>query len=293
MQEKRFTIRQLLEAGAHFGHRTMRWNPKMAPYIFGVRNGLHIIDLNRTAVDLERALDVAQEVARKNGKILFVATKNQATDVIRETAEKCGQYYVNHRWIGGTLTNWSTVSHSIKTLETLEKHLNDPESIFNKKEKVEMEKERKKLDEVLSGIRGMGKLPDLVIVFDTIKEALAVAETRRMGIPLIASLDTNCDPDNITYPFAGNDDSIKAVKLYCKLFCDAILDGIRENLENESKKVAAKEEKKSLTANRRKPTYKKSAKSIGNEHADAMQAETTAAEETVDTSEGETETKAE
>lgn len=267
--EKRFTIRQLLEVGAHFGHRTMRWNPKMAPYIFGVRNGLHIIDLNRTATDLSKALDAVQAVARRNGKILFVGTKNQASETIKETAEKCGQYYVNQRWVGGTLTNWSTVSGSIKTLENIEKYLNDDNSIFKKKEKIQMEKERHKLNEVLSGIRSMGRAPDMLIVFDTLKENLAVAEAKKLGIPIVAPIDTNCTPDDITYPFGGNDDSIKAVRLYCKLFCDAILEGIRENVETETKKIATREEKKNSTAaatTRRKANYKKSAKTVGTEH---------------------------
>ena len=226
-----FTIKQLLEAGVHFGHRTMRRNPKMSKYIYGDRNSLHIIDLQQTAGLLYNALRIAKEVAKNNGRILFVATKKQAFEIVEQAAKRCGQYYVNHRWLGGMLTNWKTVSQSIRTLREVEKQLENNELDLNKKERLMLERKRIKLNLALGGIRDMGGYPDLLFVIDTNREALAVAEAKKLGVPIMAVLDTNSNPDGITYPIPGNDDSIKSIKLYCRLLSDAILAGIKENMQ--------------------------------------------------------------
>ncbi len=226
----KFTIRQLLEAGVHFGHKTMRRNPKMAKYVFANRNGLSIIDLNKTANLLHSSLKTVKEIAKNNGRILFVATKKQATEPVAEAAKRCGQYYVNFRWLGGMLTNWKTVSQSIKTLKKIEEQLADTEVGYNKKEKVVLERQRAKLEQALGGIKNMGGYPDLVIIIDTNKEALAVAEAKKLGVPIMAILDTNCDPKGIAFPIPGNDDSAKSVKLYCRLISDAAIAGIKENM---------------------------------------------------------------
>lgn len=225
-----FTIRQLLEAGVHFGHKTMRRNPKMSKYIYTNRNNISIIDLNKTAVSLQNALGVAKEVAKNNGRILFVSTKKQAVDQIAQAAKRCGQYYVNFRWLGGMLTNWKTVSKSIKTLREVEAKLSDEEVGYNKKEKLVLERQRLKLEQALGGIKDMGGYPDLVFIIDTNKESLAVAEAKKLNVPIMAILDSNCNPDDITYPIPGNDDSAKSIKLYCRLLSDAIIAGIKENM---------------------------------------------------------------
>lgn len=225
-----FTIRQLLEAGVHFGHKTMRRNPKMSKYIYGVRNGLSIIDLGQTASLLHNALKVAKEVAKNNGRILFVSTKKQAFDAVAESAKRCGQYYVNDRWLGGMLTNWKTVSGSIKTLRKIEEQLSKDELGLNKKERLVLERQLGKLEMALGGIKNMGGYPDLVFIIDTNRENLAVAEAKKLGVPIMAILDSNSKPDGILYPIPGNDDSIKAIKLYCRLLSDAILSGIKENM---------------------------------------------------------------
>ncbi len=226
----KFTIRQLLEAGVHFGHKTMRRNTKMSKYLFGVRNGISIIDLQKTGGLLNESLKIVKQIARNNGRILFVATKKQASNVIEQTAKKCGQYYVNHRWLGGMLTNWKTVSKSIKTLRDIEKQLENNELGLNKKEKLVLERKRFKLENALGGIKDMGGYPDLVFVIDTHRESLAIAEAKKIGIPVMAVLDSNCNPDSITYHIPGNDDSIKSIKLYCHLLSEAILAGIKENM---------------------------------------------------------------
>ena len=227
-----FTIADLLDAGVHFGHKTNRWNPKMASYIYGVKDGVHIIDLQKTAHMLRAALQVAFNVAQNNGRILFVGTKIQASQVVAEYAEKCGQYYVNHRWLGGMLTNWGTVSKSIKTLEGLEAILNDPEeaAFHTKKELLEISRKCEKLLRSLGGIRNMGGKPDLLIVIDTNKEDLAILEAKKLGIPIVAIVDSNSDPDVVDHPVAGNDDAIRSIKLYCELFADAIIAGIKDSL---------------------------------------------------------------
>lgn len=226
-----FTIRQLLEAGVHFGHKTMRRNPKMTKYIHTNRNGISIIDLNKTASLLHNSLKTVKEIAKNNGRILFVATKKQAIEPIAEAAKRCGQYYVNFRWLGGMLTNWKTVSQSIKTLKKIEEQLADPEEVgYNKKEKLVMQRQRDKLEQALGGIKNMGGYPDLVFIIDTYKESLAIAEAKKLGVPIMAILDSNCNPDGITFPIPGNDDSAKSIKLYCRLISDAAIAGIKENM---------------------------------------------------------------
>jgi small subunit ribosomal protein S2 len=225
-----FTIKQLLEAGAHFGHKTMRRNPKMSKYIHTSRNGVSIIDLNKTANLLQASLKVVREIAKNNGRILFVATKKQAIEPIAEAAKKCGQYYVNFRWLGGMLTNWKTVSQSIKTLKKIEEQLADTEVGYNKKEKLVLERQKNKLEQALGGIKNMGGYPDLVFVIDTYKESLAIAEAKKLGVPLMAIVDTNCNPDGITYPIPANDDSAKTIKMICNLLSEAAIAGTKENM---------------------------------------------------------------
>jgi small subunit ribosomal protein S2 len=225
-----FSMRQLLEAGVHFGHQTRRWNPKMAPYIFGVRNNIHIIDLQQTVPLLHRALQVVREVAANNGRVLFVGTKRQAADIIAEEAKRCGQYYVNHRWLGGMLTNWKTISQSIKRLRTLDEQAAQENLGLTKKELLNLTRERDKLNRALGGIKEMGGLPDLLFVIDTNKESIAVAEARKLGIPVVAISDSNSDPDGIDYPIPGNDDSQRAIRIYCELVAGAVLDGLQENM---------------------------------------------------------------
>ena len=213
-----FTMRQLLEAGAHFGHHTRRWNPKMAPFIFGVRNKIHIIDLQQTVPMLYRAMQAARDVSASGGRVLFVGTKRQASSPIAEAAKRCGQYYVNHRWLGGMLTNWKTVSVSIRRLRELDDLLGKDEVGFTKKELLKLERERDKLDRSLGGIRELGSLPDILFVIDTVKESIAVQEANKLGIPVVAIIDSNSNPDGIAYPIPGNDDSMRAISLYCSLF---------------------------------------------------------------------------
>ncbi len=225
-------IRELLDAGVHFGHKTSRWNPKMASYIYGIRDDTHIIDLRHTAALIQIALDIIYETIRKNGKILFVSTKVQASDIIAEYAEKCGQYYVNHRWLGGMLTNWETISGSIKKLDNLEKILENEEeySVYTKKEILDITRKKDKLLRSLGGIRHIGTRPNLLVVIDTNKEHLAIQEAVKLGIPIIAIVDTNSNPDNIDHPIPGNDDAIRSIRFYCSLFANAALIGIEEAL---------------------------------------------------------------
>ena len=223
-----FSMRQLLEAGAHFGHQTHRWNPKMDRYIFGSRSNIHIIDLSQSIPLLHQALVKVREVAAGGGRVLFVGTKRQASEPIATAAKRSAQYYVNHRWLGGTLTNWRTVSGSIQRLRELEGLL-DGEGQGqgrSKKELLQMTRERDKLELSLGGIKDMGGIPDLMFVIDTNKESIAIQEARKLNIPVIAILDTNCDPDGITYPIPGNDDAARAIQLYCDLMADAVLDGL-------------------------------------------------------------------
>ena len=225
-----FTMRQLLEAGVHFGHQTRRWNPKMGPYIFGVRNSVHILDLQQTVPMFHQALMALRDVAAGGGRILFVGTKRQASEPVAEAARRSGQYYVNHRWLGGMMTNWKAVSGSIKTLINLEEQLADENLGLTKKEILQLTRKHDKLDRALGGIKDMGGVPDILVVIDTNKEDIAVLEARKLGIPVVAVVDSNCDPELITYPIPGNDDAIRAVSFYCDLFSRAIIDGLQQEL---------------------------------------------------------------
>lgn len=233
-----FTLRQLVEAGVHFGHHARRWNPQMAPYIYGKKDNVHIIDLQKTYPMLYTALAVARDVAAKGGKVLFVATKRQAQDIVKESAERCGQYYVNYRWLGGMLTNWKTVNKSINRLVKLnemeEKNAYDG---YTKKEMQNIKKEQEKLALSLDGIKNMGGQPDLLFVIDTPKEALAIKEARKLGIPVIGITDTNANPNDVDYPVPGNDDAIRAIQLYCELVSSAILDGMQAEIAAQGVKV--------------------------------------------------------
>lgn len=225
-----FTMRQLLEAGVHFGHQAHRWNPKMKRYIFGERSGIHILDLSQTVPLLHQALVKVREVSAKGGRVLFVGTKRQAADSIAEAAGRCAQYFMNDRWLGGTLTNWATVSQSIKRLRDLDELLaNGSGSGLTKKELLKLEREQEKLQRTLGGIRNMGGRPDLMFVIDTNKEAIAVQEARKLGIPVVAIVDSNCDPDEIDFPIPGNDDAARAIQIYCNLIADAVLDGLSDS----------------------------------------------------------------
>ena len=222
-----FSMRQLLEAGVHFGHQAHRWNPKMAEYIFGARNNIHIIDLAQSVPMMHRALQAVSDTVAKGGRILFVGTKRQAQDAVAEAAKKSAQYYVNSRWLGGTLTNWKTISGSISRLRKLEEMLSSNEAQgYTKKERLDLQRERDKLDRSLGGIKDMGGLPDLLFVIDTNKEDIAIKEARRLNVPVAAIVDTNCDPDGITYVVPGNDDASRAITLYCDLIAKAAIDGI-------------------------------------------------------------------
>jgi len=221
-----FSMRSLLEAGAHFGHQTHRWNPKMDRYIFGSRSNIHIIDLSQTIPLLHQALVAVRDVAAKGGRVLFVGTKRQASEPIAAAAKRSAQYYMNNRWLGGTLTNWRTVSGSIARLRELDSLLESGGEGRVKKELLNLQRERDKLELSLGGIKDMGGIPDIMFVIDTNKEAIAIQEARKLNIPVIAILDTNCDPDGITYPIPGNDDAARAIQTYCDLIADAILDGL-------------------------------------------------------------------
>ncbi len=224
-----FNLRQLLEAGAHFGHRTQRWNPKMGSYIFGVRNDIHIMDLTQTVPLLHQALVTMRDVVAGGGRVLFVGTKRQASEPVAAAAKRCAQYFVNHRWLGGTLTNWQTISHSIKRLRNVEETLTSAHtSGLTKKELLQIMREREKLERSLGGIKDMGGLPSILFVIDTNKESIAVAEARKLDIPVAAILDSNSDPDGIAYPIPGNDDASRAIALYCDLAARAVIDGLSQ-----------------------------------------------------------------
>ena len=226
-----FTMRQLLEAGVHFGHHTRRWNPRMEPFIFGQRNGIHILDLQQTVPLLARALEAMRDTVAKGGRVLFVGTKRVAADKIAETARDCGQYYVNHRWLGGMLTNWATVSQSIRRLRDLEARLEGEDvSQLGKKEILQLNRELEKLQLTLGGIKEMGGLPDMIFVLDTNKEDIAVLEANKLGIPVVAVIDSNASPDGVDYPIPGNDDAMRAITLYCELAQGAILDGLQAEM---------------------------------------------------------------
>jgi small subunit ribosomal protein S2 len=225
MTVPQFNMRQLLEAGVHFGHQSHRWNPKMAPFIYGARNNIHILDLTQTVPMLHQALNKVSDTVASGGRVLFVATKRQASDSIAEAAKKSAQYFINHRWLGGTLTNWKTISTSIRRLRQLDEILADPQG-RTKKEVLNIQRERDKLNQALGGIKDMGGVPDLLFVIDTNKEGIAIKEARKLGIPIVAIVDTNCDPDGIDFPVPGNDDAGRAITLYCDLIARAALDGL-------------------------------------------------------------------
>ena len=227
-----FTMRQLLEAGVHFGHHTRRWNPKMAPYIFAKRNNIHIVNLEKTVPMLYEALDAIQSIAKNGGKFLFVGTKRSASDLIAQAATNCGQYYVNHRWLGGMLTNWETVSNSIKKLKSLEERIETGEvNSLTKKERLQIERQKEKLDLNLGGIKNMNGIPDAMFIIDTNKESIAILEANNLNIPVIAICDTNSNPSGVDYPIPGNDDALRAISLYCDLVAASVLKGLESNLE--------------------------------------------------------------
>jgi small subunit ribosomal protein S2 len=224
------SIRQLLEAGVHFGHHTRRWNPKMAPYLFGVRNGIHIVDLEQTEPMLHQGLQAIRDVVAGGGRVLLVGTKRQAQEPVAEAAKRCGQYYVNYRWLGGMLTNFKTISLSIRRLRELEERISQEQTGFTKRELLELTRDRDKLERALGGIKEMGGLPDILFVIDTNKEAIAVHEANTLRIPVVAILDSNSSPDGIAYPIPGNDDAMRAIHLYCDLVAGAVLDGLQAEL---------------------------------------------------------------
>ena len=236
------SMQQLIEAGAHFGHQTHRWNPRMKPYIFGARNGVHIIDLSQTVPLMARALSFVNDTVKAGGKVLFVGTKRQAQEPIAEAARRSGQHFVNHRWLGGMLTNWKTISQSIKRLKTLEEQLSGDTGGLTKKEVLQLTRERDKLELSLGGIRDMGGLPDVMFVIDANKEDLAIKEAGVLGIPVVAVLDTNVDPSDIAFPVPGNDDAARAVRLYCDAVADAATAGRNEGVTDSGKDVGEMEQ---------------------------------------------------
>jgi len=237
-----FSMRQLLEAGVHFGHQTHRWNPKMKPYIFGDRSNIHIIDLAQTVPMLSRALQVVSDTVARGGRVLFVGTKRQASELIADSAKRSAQYYVNSRWLGGMMTNWKTISNSIARLRKLDEILSAEASGFTKKERLNLEREREKLEKALGGIRDMGGTPDLMFIIDTNKEKIAIDEAKRLGIPVVAIIDSNCDPDLIDYPIPGNDDASRAIALYCDLIARAAIDGIARQQGSAGRDIGASAE---------------------------------------------------
>ena len=262
-----FTLRQMVEAGVHFGHHARRWNPQMAPYIYGKKDNIHIIDLQKTYPMLYTALAAARDIAAQGGKVLFVGTKRQAQDIIKENAERCGQYYVNYRWLGGMLTNWKTVYKSISRLVKLNEMFdNNATEGYTKKELLNLRKEQEKLAKELSGVMNMGGQPDLLFVVDMPKEDLAIKEAKKLGIPVIAIADTNADPTLVDFPVPGNDDAIRAIQFYCELVSSAVLDGIQAEIAAQGVKV-----EEIMAENDAKPARKKAAKAAaeGEEEAKA------------------------
>jgi small subunit ribosomal protein S2 len=237
-----FTMRQLLEAGVHFGHHTRRWNPKMESYIFGVRNGIHIIDLEQSVPLLHRGLQALRDVVAGGGRVLFVGTKRQAQEPVAEAAKRCGQYYVNHRWLGGMLTNFKTISGSIRRLRELDERITTTQGGLTKRELLELTRDRDKLERALGGIKEMGGLPDALFVIDTNKEAIAVREANTLKIPVVAILDSNSTPDGISFPIPGNDDAMRAIQLYCDLVSGAVLDGLQAELSGSGADIGAEED---------------------------------------------------
>jgi len=242
------SVRQLLEAGVHFGHHTRRWNPKMAPYIFGVRNGIHIIDLEQSEPLLHQGLQAIRDVVAGGGRVLLVGTKRQAQEPIAEAAKRCGQYYVNYRWLGGMLTNFKTISQSIRRLRELEERIAQEQTGLTKRELLELTRNRDKLERALGGIKEMGGQPDILFVIDTNKETIAVREANTLRVPIVAILDSNSSPDGIAYPIPGNDDAMRAIQLYCNLVSSAVLDGLQAELAASGVDVGARPDITELTA---------------------------------------------
>jgi len=236
------TLRVLLEAGVHFGHHTRRWNPRMAPYIFGVRNQVHILDLQQTVPLMDRALRAIRDTVAGGGRVLFVGTKKAAAEYVAESATRCGQYYVNHRWLGGMLTNWKTITGSVKRLKEMEGQLGGTVEGLTKKEVLMLTRDKEKLDRALGGIKDMGGLPDIIFIIDVVKEKLAIEEANKLGIPVVAVVDSNSDPSGIAFPIPGNDDAIRAINLYCDMVASAVLDGISAELGSSGADIGAMEE---------------------------------------------------
>ena len=237
-----YTMRQLLESGVHFGHHTRRWNPKMSPYIFGARNGIHIIDLEQTVPMMHQGLQAIRDAVSAGGRVLLVGTKRQAQEPIAEAAKRCGQYYVNYRWLGGMLTNFKTISLSIRRLREVDERITSEQTGLTKRELLELTRHRDKLERALGGIKEMGGLPDILFVIDTNKEAIAVAEANTLRIPVVAILDSNSSPDGIAYPIPGNDDAMRAIHLYCDLVASAVLDGLQAELAASGVDIGARAE---------------------------------------------------
>ena len=237
-----YSMRQLLEAGVHFGHQTHRWNPKMSSYIFGARNNIHILDLGQTVPLLHRALQAVSDTVARGGRVLFVGTKRQASDIVADAANRSAQYYVNARWLGGMLTNWNTISKSIQRLRKLDEMLSGEAQGFTKKERLTLQRERDKLDRALGGIRDMGGVPDMIFIIDTNKESIAIEEAKRLHIPIVAVVDSNCDPAPIDYPIPGNDDAARAITLYCDLIARSAVDGIARQQGDSGVDIGALEE---------------------------------------------------
>lgn len=226
-----FSMRDMLQAGVHFGHHPRRWNPKMSPYLFGVRNGVHIINLEKTFPLFKKALDAVKETVAGGGRVLFVGTKRQASECIAAEAKRCSQYYVNHRWLGGMMTNWKTVSKSINRLKDLKKRLEEENEGLTKKELLKLTREHDKLELSLGGIQEMGGIPDILFIVDTNKEKNAVLEAKKMGIPVVAVIDSNSDPDGIDFPIPGNDDAIRSIEFYCRMISSAALQGLQTQMQ--------------------------------------------------------------
>ena len=236
------TLRVLLEAGVHFGHHTRRWNPRMAPYIFGIRNQVHILDLQQTVPLMDRALRAIRDTVAGGGRVLFVGTKKAAAEYVAESATRCGQYYVNHRWLGGMLTNWKTITGSVKRLKEMEGQLGGTVEGLTKKEVLMLTRDKEKLDRALGGIKDMGGLPDIIFIIDVVKEKLAIEEANKLGIPVVAVVDSNSDPSGIAFPIPGNDDAIRAINLYCDMVAASVLDGISAELGSSGADIGAMEE---------------------------------------------------
>lgn len=241
MNIPQYTIKDMLLAGVHFGHHPRKWNPKMAPYIFGVRSGIHIVDLEKSAPLLYQGLQAIADTVSNGGRVLFVGTKRQAGDFVKEAASKCAQYYVNHRWLGGMMTNWKTVFNSIRRMKSIQEQLALPTLQLTKKERLKLENEYVKLERNLGGIKDMGGVPDILFVIDVIKEKTAIQEARKLGIPVVGIVDTNADPDDVDYPIPGNDDASRAIEFYCHLVSSTVLESLRHQVARAGVDVGASE----------------------------------------------------